>query len=133
MHTLLEALSALLAIQTRVRKPLDADAVTQLNGRVGSVRTNSDDIANTLVPADQGSAGRNGPVAAARVQVCVAHARAVEPDKALPGLELIGLSDRVIMPDFDGGVRCCDDGGGLCLWDLWTHYKALRQNWLLVK
>ena len=46
--TLLEALPALLAVETRVCEPLDADTVAELDARVLRVRTDSDDDADAL-------------------------------------------------------------------------------------
>lgn len=47
-QTLLEALSALLAIKTRVREPLNSYTIAKLNRRILSVSTNSNDDANSL-------------------------------------------------------------------------------------
>lgn len=47
-RTLLKALPAELAVEARVRKPFDADAVTELDRRALRVRADGDDVADTL-------------------------------------------------------------------------------------
>jgi len=50
---LLQAFAALLALETRVREPLDADSIANLDWRVDGVRPNSGDLANAFVPTDE--------------------------------------------------------------------------------
>lgn len=76
-RTLFQALAALLALETRVCEPLDADSVANLDWRVNGVRANGNDIANTFVTADERELVRKRPVALAGVQVGVAHAGAL--------------------------------------------------------
>jgi hypothetical protein len=51
-RTLVKALSTHLAILARFRDELDADAVSDLHGRVDSMFADRHNLANTLVPAD---------------------------------------------------------------------------------
>ena len=51
---LLEALSALLAVEAGVGEPLDADAVADLDGGVLGVRADGDDDTDTLCASSGG-------------------------------------------------------------------------------
>jgi hypothetical protein len=89
-------------LETRVREPLDADSVTNLDGRVDGVRANSDDLANTFVATDEWELARKRPVAQAGMQVGVAHAGAVHLDETLSRFELFWLFHRMVILDEDG-------------------------------
>ncbi len=89
------------------------------------------DVANPFVPADERDFGRERPVTLAGMQVRVAHASAMQLDETLSRSELLGLLDRIVMPDLYGRVVRHDDGGLLGLWDLWGHYYK-REKGLLV-
>lgn len=114
---MLEALSARLAVETGVREPLDADAVAELDRGVRSVCADGDDLADTLVAADERGLRGVRPVAVLRVKVGVAHAGAVQTHEAFAGREVRGLRDRVVVDDLERGARAADDGGGLGEWD----------------
>ena len=117
---LLESLPAVLAVEARVREPLDADAVTELHGRCLGVCADGDDDTDTLecdvqkslenaeqtnaylVSTDEWGLGWDGPVTLGCVEICVADTGAVELDEALSGRELRGLGDGPVGDDLEG-------------------------------
>ena len=69
-----QTLAALLALETGVREPLDADSVANLDRGVDGVRANGNNLTNTFVPTNEWELVGQGPVPLAGVQVRVAHA-----------------------------------------------------------
>lgn len=112
MPTLLKALPTKLAVQTRVRQPLDPHPVPQLDLLILRMRADRHNDAHALVAADERRLGGDGPVALGGVQVGVADAGAVHLDEALAGLEVLGLGHGLVVHDLEGGARGADDGGG---------------------
>lgn len=89
---------------------------------------NRDDLANTLVPADQGGLGFERPVAKLGVKVGVANARASELDEALAWGEIGGLRDGEVLLDFDSRAWGGDDGCGLDGGDLERHLATKAER-----
>lgn len=79
---------AIAAVETGAIDPLDAGVVANLD--VADELATGDDDAGSLVAADQGQLGRDGPVAEHGVQVRVADARVLDVDEHLIGA---GLGD----------------------------------------
>ena len=77
--------------------------------------TDRDDLADTLMSADERVHGLDGPVALLGVQVGMAHTGVGDLDEALSGLEVLWLLDGVGVADLDGLADGSDDGGGLGL------------------
>jgi hypothetical protein len=89
-------------LETRVREPLDADSVANLDRAVDRVSTNSNDLANTFVATDERELVRKRPVAKAGVQVGVTHAGAVHLDETLSRCEFLWLLHRMVILEQDG-------------------------------
>jgi hypothetical protein len=88
-------------LETRVREPLDADSVANLDRTVDGIRANGNDLANTFVATDEWELVRKRPVAQAGMQVGVAHAGAAHLDETLPRCELLWLLHRMVILDED--------------------------------
>jgi hypothetical protein len=92
----------LFTLETRVCEPLDADSIANIDRRVVSVSTNSDDLADAFVTADKRKFVSEWPVALAGVQVGVAYAGAMHLYETLSWCELLWLFHRIVIPDGDG-------------------------------
>ena len=103
------ALAALLAVEARVGDPLDTDALAKLDGAVGGVLANGNDLADTLVATDKGRYGLDGPVTERGVQVCVADTGAEHLEETFAGGEILGRLHGVVL-DLDGGSGSRYDG-----------------------
>jgi hypothetical protein len=114
-------------LETRVREPLDADSVANLDWRVDGVRANGNYVANTFVATDKGELVRKRPVSLAGVQVGVAHAGAVHLNETLSRSELFGLLHRVVILDEDGCVGGYDESGLLGFGDVDRHYGRILE------
>ena len=84
-RTHFEAFSAEFAIQAAVREPLDTDSVSNLDWRIGSVRANGDNLADTLMSTDERVAWRYRPVTFFRVQVSMTYTCVSDLDETFPG------------------------------------------------
>ena len=139
-RTLLKALAAELALAARVREPLDPDAVAKLDGRARGVFADRDNDADALhytntlcistriyaptrtqthlMPANQRRLRRDRPVALRRMEVGVAHARALHLDEALARREILRLLHGEVGLDFEGvDTALADDRRRLRLGD----------------
>lgn len=94
----------MLALETRICEPLDANAVADFDRRVGGVCANGYDIANSFVPTNEREFGLERPVALAGVQVCVAHASAMQLDETLSWGKFLRLLYWIVVPDLYGRV-----------------------------
>jgi len=119
---LFQTLAALLALETGVREPLDADSVANLDRRVDGVRTNGNDLTNTFMPTNEWELVRQGPVPLAGVQVRVAHAGTVHLNETLSRGELLGLLHRMVILDKDGRIGRYDESSLLGFGDANRHY-----------
>ncbi len=117
-----QTLAALLALETGVREPLDADSVANLDRRVDGVRTNGNDLTNTFMPTNEWELVRQGPVPLAGVQVRVAHAGTVHLNETLSRGELLGLLHRMVILDKDGRIGRYDESSLLGFGDANRHY-----------
>ena len=118
VRTLLEALAAQLALQARVGEPFDSDAIANFDRRARCVRTDGNDLTDTLMAADQRPVRGKWPVALACVEVGVTDAGAVHLDETLAGREVLWLLDGVVVADLDGLISGDDDGSLLGLRDV---------------
>jgi len=62
-RTLLPALTAVIAIQARVRQPFDSHTVSDLNRRLAGMVSDSDNFPNAFVSSDERCHGRDRPIA----------------------------------------------------------------------
>ena len=118
---LFQSLSAILAIQTRIRQPLDAHHIPYLYRTIRCMLANRHNLPNALMPANQRSLRRKRPIAKRRMQIGVAHTSAVQLDKALARRERRGLFDGEVMFDGYFPASAFDDGDGLCFGDGGRH------------
>jgi hypothetical protein len=115
---LLSSIAALLAIQARVRKPLDADAVTNLDRTFAGVFTNGNDLSYTFVPTNKRCIGVKWPIIFAGMQIRMADSSAGQFDEAFARGKLRRLLDWMILPYFKGSSVIRHDCGSLCLWNV---------------
>ena len=80
--TLLSSLPAHFAIQAAIGKPLDPDAIADLDRRICSVLANRDNLAHALMSANEGVFRFDWPVSFLRVKVGMANASVAELDQA---------------------------------------------------
>jgi hypothetical protein len=115
--TLLASIAALLAVQARVCKPLNAYAITNLHGTFDGVLANSNNLPYTFMPANKRHFGIKRPIIITGVQVRVADPSTEQFDEAFAWSELRRLLDRIIPLDFESSSMRWHDCGDLCRWN----------------
>ena len=116
-RTLLPSLAAVFTIETRIREPLDANTVPDLDRTIDRMVADSDDLADTLVAANQGGLRLERPVSKGGMQIRVADASAVKLDETFAGSKLCLSLDGVVVYYDHTAATLWDDCDFLGLWN----------------